>query len=72
MESVLQAIFELDNYGLILRLAPGREEGYALLDHDYIAPNDMNLSEFGNRFYNVLNLDEIQSNDILEVATYIS
>jgi len=71
--STVQEAYEM--YGLGLILCKDRaEEGsfWSLTEWTDIAPNGLELTPMGERYYQVMGLDDIPEEDVREVARYLS
>lgn len=72
-ESLLNMSFELVNSGLIyLPFISGNEDEHtAVMGSQEIVPSQMRLSQSGKKMYQLLSLDNIDSNEISEIVNYL-
>lgn len=73
--SMLQEAYEISNLGLIVCKVKRDEIGdayWALLGWADIVPDDLEFTDMGERYYQVMGLDDIPEQDIREVARYLS
>ncbi|HEX74850.1 MAG TPA: hypothetical protein G4N93_06900 [Dehalococcoidia bacterium] len=73
--SMLQEAYEICDAGLMVCKVKHDEVGgafWTLLGWADVVPDDLELTEMGERFYQVMGLDDIPEEDIREVSRYLS
>ncbi len=70
--SLLQEAFDIRGDGLIVCKDEFGEGIIAMTEWNDICPNTLELTQMGERYYQVMGLDDISEEDVLEVAGYLS
>ena len=71
--STAQEAYEMYSLGLILCKDKTDKGGFwSMTEWTDIAPNGLELTPMGERYYQVMGLDDISEEDVREVARYLS
>lgn len=70
--SILQEIYQLYNFGLLVCSMSNSNDDKAMVYWGDVEPNRMELTALANRYYQIMGLDEISSVDLIDVARFLT